>query len=168
MDPVCVLPCSAEAIQQLAASALPAATMAHHRERWAMQLRGEARYLLAWRAGTVVGRVTLLHESKYAPVRERLSGLVEMNALEAVPRRQGIGTALVRAAEEVALETSGRWIGLAVAPDNDGAARLYARLGYADWGHGEVVDEWSERDGAGAVVQEHRTPCRYLVRALSR
>lgn len=167
MDPVCVLPCSAEAIQQLEASALPAATMAHHRERWAMQQRGGARYLLAWRSGRVIGRVTLLHESKYVPVRQRLSGLVEMNALEATPPRQGIGTALIRAGEEAARAIDRRWIGLAVAPDNVGAARLYARLGYTDWGHGEVLDEWTEHDGAGAVVQEHRTPCRYLVRALS-
>ena len=166
MDRVDVLPFSAEAITRLAGLGLPATTMARHRERWAMQQRGEARYLVAWRAGEPVGRVTVLGESKYVPVRDRLGSLVEMNALEATPQGQGVGTRLIHAAEADARAGGARWMGLAVAPDNPGAQRLYERLGYRDWGHAEVLDEWTERDAEGAVVAEHRTPCRYLVKAL--
>ena len=166
MDSVDVQPCSPEDMDRLAACGLPATVMAHHDERWAMQQRGEARYLLAWRGGEPVGRVSLLRESKYRPVRARFEDLVEMNALEATPQGQGIGTAVIRAAEASALDGGARWMGLAVAPDNVGALRLYARLGYRDWGHGDVVDEWTERDEHGSVVAEHRTPCRYLVKEL--
>lgn len=166
MDPVVVRPCSADDLSRLKRSVVPADALAHHRERCGMQQRGAARYLLAWSGDTVVGRVTLLHASKYAGVRER-GALWEMNALEAVPQGRGVGTLLVTAAEEVARAEGPGVLGLAVEPSNAGALRLYERLGYRDWGDGMVLDEWTERGTDGRVLREHRTPCRYLLKALT-
>ncbi|MGZ4752794.1 MAG: GNAT family N-acetyltransferase [Oryzihumus sp.] len=166
MEPVVVRFCSPDDLSRLERSALPADALAHHRERCAMQQRGEARYLLGWSGGTVVGRVTLLHASKYAGVRER-GALWEMNALEAVPQGRGVGTLLITAAEELARVDGPGVMGLAAEPSNTGALRLYGRLGYRDWGDGLVLDEWTERDSAGRVLREHRTPCRYLLKSLT-
>jgi ribosomal protein S18 acetylase RimI-like enzyme len=140
---------------------------AHHRERAAMQDGGEATYLLAWRGGAVVGRVTLLRSSKYANVRAVHGAIWEMNALEARQPGRGIGTGLIVAAEHETAAAGQAILGLAVEPGNDRARRLYDRLGYADWGHGPVVDEWTEHDDVGRVVQEHRDRCDYLIKVLS-
>jgi GNAT superfamily N-acetyltransferase len=168
MDEVRVLPCSLEDMARLERSGEGALRMAHHRQRWSMQQANEARYLLAWQDDKVVGRVTVLHASKYAEVRATYSCLWEMNALEAVPQRRGVGTRLIAAAEAVAASGAAVAIGLAFEPGNRGAQRLYERLGYSDWGHGMVLDEWTERDVNDRVLLEHRTPCRYAVKFLGR
>lgn len=53
-----------------------------------------------------------------------------------------------------------------MAVESGGAAhRLYARLGYQDWGGGEVVDEWIELLAEGGE-HRHADPCDYLIREL--
>ena len=139
----------------------------HHAERSGMHERGEATYLLAWDGDRPCGRVTLFHRSKYERVRNVLGDVPETNALEALPPGRGIGSRLIAAAEEHATALGAHWIGLAVEHRNEGARRLYERLGYVEWEHGDVIDRWQERDGSGAVVREHSDPCSYLVKALT-
>jgi RimJ/RimL family protein N-acetyltransferase len=55
---------------------------------------------------------------------------------------------------------------LGVGVDNPGARRLYERLGYADWGHGIIVETWVERDRDGPPVRVSER-LHVLVRALS-
>lgn len=138
----------------------------HHRRRFERQQRGEATYLLAWRGPIVAGRVTVLYRSKYPRVVEALPGLFEINALEARPQGTGVGSHLVAAAEDEARRRGARHIGLGVEPANRRARRLYERLGYADWGGGQVIDVWAERDRDGRTTREHRDPCDYLVKPL--
>jgi GNAT superfamily N-acetyltransferase len=138
----------------------------HHEERWASQLRQEAVYLLAWRGTQVAGRVTLLLRSRYPEVRSVLGEGAEMNALEARPQGQGIGTALIRASEQEAERRAAPILGLAVEVQNNRARRLYERLGYVLWGHGLVIDRWTERDDNGMVVKEHADECFYLTKPL--
>ena len=107
-----------------------------------MQERGEATYLVAWKNNMPCGRVTLLHRSKYALVREIMGDFPEMNALEAIPQGVGIGSRIIASAEQRATALGAHRIGLAVEHDNTGARRLYERLGYVDWNHGEVIDRW--------------------------
>ncbi|GAA1728646.1 GNAT family N-acetyltransferase [Brachybacterium phenoliresistens] len=159
-------PCTAADLSRLLAGPVDPRSAAHHRERSALQDSGEATYLLAWRGAENVGRATLYHRSKYAAVRARHPGTAEINALEATPQGQGIGSALIAAAEAIAARRGHDAVGLAVEPGNSRARRLYERLGYFPWGHGEVIDIWTEPRPGGDV--EHRDPCDYLRKALPR
>lgn len=140
----------------------------HHGERSRMHQRGEAIYLLAWDGDRPCGRVTLFHRSTYDRVRDVLGDLPELNALEATPRGRGTGSRLIAAAEEQAAALGAHRIGLAVEHQNSRARRLYERLRYVEWGHGDVVDRWQERDAGGAVVREHADSCSYLLKDLAR
>jgi GNAT superfamily N-acetyltransferase len=163
-----VRPCTVEDIDRLRAQDLPPQDIQHHEERWTAQQSGEAIYLLAWQGNVVVGRVTLLFRSKYPEVTRLLGEVPEMNALEARPQGQGIGTATIGAAEHEAARRGASVIGLAVELGNDGARRLYERLGYVEWDHGLVVDRWKERDDRGEVVREHADECFYFTKRLGR
>lgn len=139
----------------------------HHDERSGMHERGEATYLLAWDGDQPCGRVTLFHRSKYEHVRVVLGDLPELNGLEADPPGLGIGSRLIAAAEERAMALGAHRIGLAVEHGIRDARRLYERLGYVEWEHGDVVDRWQERDDGGTVVREHADLCNYLVKDLT-
>jgi ribosomal protein S18 acetylase RimI-like enzyme len=54
--------------------------------------------------------------------------------VHATQRGRGVGTALIESAEEKIRSRGFSRIGVGVADDNPKAARLYARLGYADTG----------------------------------
>jgi GNAT superfamily N-acetyltransferase len=138
----------------------------HHLERFAMQESGQATYLLAWRGVELAGRCTVLAVSKYDEVRHLFGEFPEMNALEARPPGQGTGTAIIAAAEQAAGRLGAGLIGVAVEIDNHGARRLYERLGYGDWGHGLVIDHWSETDPAGTVLGTNADRCLYLVKPI--
>ncbi|GAA1486507.1 hypothetical protein GCM10009625_33120 [Brachybacterium fresconis] len=160
-----VEPCSQSDLEHLLSQDLTLQVAAHHRERFALQRSGVASYLLAWRGPQNVGRATIYNESKYKPVRAAHPGVAEINALEAEPRRQGIGTAIITAAELVAARQGRASMGLAVEPSNPEARRLYERLGYVLWGRGEVTDEWVESGTRGEVV--HQNSCDYMIKSLS-
>jgi ribosomal protein S18 acetylase RimI-like enzyme len=148
-----------------AVSDFPAAQ--HHlRARWETQERGDGLFLLAHRDGEIVGYTMLLRSSKYAEVRAA-DDPAEINALYAYVKNQGIGTAIIRAAEAI---VAGDWtrssIGLAVGPDNPKARRLYERLGYQPWSGAQVLDVWTEQDAEGNVVRSHQDRCDYLLKSL--
>lgn len=157
--------CSESDLEHVLSRALAPHVAAHHRERFALQAAGSAIYLLAWRGHQNVGRATVYYESKYERVRLAHPGAAEINALEAYPQRQGIGTALITAAEALAAGQGSASMGLAVEPSNPGARRLYERLGYVLWGHGQVIDEWVEPRDEGDFVDRDR--CDYLIKSLS-
>jgi L-amino acid N-acyltransferase YncA len=79
--------------------------------------------------------------------------------------RGGIGTALIRAAEEAARRLGHQRVALAVGVDNPDARRLYERLGYADWGHGTIVGTWQDHDRDGPPVTVSET-CDVLAKRL--
>jgi RimJ/RimL family protein N-acetyltransferase len=138
----------------------------HLRERWETQERGDGLFLLAHREGEVVGHTLLYKRSKYAEVRDAHDP-AEINALHAYVRNQGIGTAIIRAAEAIVAEQWSRpVIGLAVGFGNHGARRLYERLGYRPWDGEPVIDRWTEQDADGNVVRSHADPCVYLLKQL--
>jgi RimJ/RimL family protein N-acetyltransferase len=89
-----------------------------------------------------------------------------MKAMEARPQEQGTGTQIIVCAESIATARGATLIGLAVEITNQGARRLYERLGYRDWGHGRVIDQWDEMDPAGRVVKTNCDSCDYLVKVL--
>lgn len=147
-------------------SVLDARARLHHEERILMQDRGEATYIVAWRGDQPCGRATLFHCSKYDEVCCLLGRFPELNALEATPQGEGIGSQIIACAESVARSMDQSLIGLAVEHENVRARQLYERLGFRDWGGGDVVDRWNERDALGVVVGEHADVCAYLIKPL--
>jgi GNAT superfamily N-acetyltransferase len=144
-------------IEQLGGS--PAAQ--HHvRERWGVQERDEGVYLLAYDDG-IVGQTMVLRHSRYPEVVAAVDP-VEINALHAFVRGRGVGTALIKAAEDLAIGWGRAAIGLGVGPENEGARRLYERLGYELWSGPRVTDRWTEKDADGVVVRSHVDSCDYL------
>ncbi|MFJ9434617.1 GNAT family N-acetyltransferase [Streptomyces sp. NPDC101490] len=137
-----------------------------HADRFARQETGAGAYLVAWRDGVPVGHGQLRRDGCAAPeVRAAVDDCPEFNGLHvrADLRGLGIGTALIRAAEERSLARGHAFLGLGVGHDNPRAAALYARLGYTPVV--EYTDRWSRTDAAGRV-HEHADPCTFLVRRL--
>jgi GNAT superfamily N-acetyltransferase len=124
-------------------------------DRLARQQRGGGVLLVAWLDGRPVGEVFLECDlAKEPEVRRHLPGVPRLDHLE-VPgpfQGRGIGTALIRAAEDTARQLGYERIALGVGLDNPKARRLYERLGYADWGHGTVVGTWVEYPDDGPPV----------------
>ncbi|TCC05306.1 GNAT family N-acetyltransferase [Kribbella soli] len=136
----------------------------HIRARWDTQQSDDGVYLVAERDGEIVGQTVLLRHSKYGELRADADP-AEINALHAYVPRQGIGTAIIRAAEAIAAEEWKRpAIGLAVGFDNDPARTLYERLGYVPWSGPHVLDYWTEQAADGTVVRTHNDPCEYLLK----
>jgi GNAT superfamily N-acetyltransferase len=137
-------------------------------DRLARQERGGGVVLVAWLDGRPVGEVFLECEpAKETEVRRHLRGVPRLDHLEVLGPFQGrgIGTALIRAAEDTARQLGHEWIALGVGLDNPKARRLYERLGYADWGHGTVVGTWVEYPDDGPPVTLSEV-CDMLVKRL--
>jgi GNAT superfamily N-acetyltransferase len=124
-------------------------------DRLARQQRGGGVLLVAWLEDRPVGEVFLECEPANEPeVRRHLPDVPQLDHLE-VPgpfQGRGIGTALVRAAEDTARQFGHEQLALGVGLDNPKARRLYERLGYVDWGHGTVVGTWVEYPDDGPPV----------------
>jgi len=111
-------------------------------DRFERQRNGLGELLLAELGSRLAGAVYLwLEEAEELPIRWHLPGVPLLTHLEVHPdlRGLGVGTALVDAVERRLLELGRDRVALAVRTDNHDAARLYKRLQYRDWGHGEVI-----------------------------
>jgi GNAT superfamily N-acetyltransferase len=95
-------------------------------DEWRARLRGAGRWWLARRDGEVAGIVSGGREPG-APAHERA-----VYALWVAPagRRTGVGAELVRAVADWARSDGAAALSLRVAAGNDGARRLYLRLGF--------------------------------------
>lgn len=130
-----------------------------HRQRFERQQDGGGTYLVAWRDKQPVGHLEIRWSGCSAPaVKCSVPACPELNALGVWPpgeRGQGVGTALLLAAEEKARARKFRIVGLGVAEDNFRAGALYARLGYMTRGP-RYHDNWSWTDEEGVVREESR------------
>jgi GNAT superfamily N-acetyltransferase len=144
----------------------PGATSFHAR-RFARQEAGESAYLVAWLDGKPVGHAEVRWRGcADARVRAARPGCPEINALAVWPealRSRGIGSALIRTAEQLARERGRTAVGLGVADDNPRAAGLYARLGYRPLL--DYVDRYSYEDRDG-TIRTCADPCTFLVKDL--
>jgi GNAT superfamily N-acetyltransferase len=137
-------------------------------DRLRRQRDGLGLLLVAWLDGGPVGDVYLSWDPADDPqVRRFLPNVAQLIHLEVLSRlwRRGIGTAVIRAAEEAARGLGHSRIALCVELDNHDARRLYDRLGYEDWGHGQVVTSWQEPDEHGEPVT-CSLDCDVLVKSL--
>lgn len=112
---------------------------------------GYREMLVAESSGFTVGTVSMSGH------RFQIPGSLRMFALDVGPayRRQGIGTLLIEAVEAKAGHEGFEKINLEVALDNDGAIRLYERLGYRRVS-APVTDRWTllTEDGRYEQVEE--------------
>ena len=113
-------------------------TTRQYEEYYAEQQQGKRDVFVATLDGKVVGYVTLLTLSRYAPLREQ--GVPEISDLNVINehQRRGIGSALVYAAERLARQRGYAAVGIDVEQSRDYAAaqRLYPQLGFEPDGRG--------------------------------
>lgn len=125
---------------------------AHH----ARQRAGQAAYLVAWQEQEPLGSGMLQWGGCIGSnARTAYPGAVELNHLRVRDeyRGQGVGSALISAAEALAAQAGRHQMAVGVAEDNPDAERLYRRLGYRPTG---VIDlsEYDWITAAGALRHE--------------
>jgi ribosomal protein S18 acetylase RimI-like enzyme len=146
--------------------AMPTGGHRAHASHLAAQSRGECVYLVALRDGEPAGSAVLAWACHDDATRAALPDAAEISNVGVRPdlRGQGIGTALLAAAEQRAQARGVPRVALGVGEDNPDAGRLYRRRGYLDSGL-RVTFRYPYPDGHGVVreVVEHTA---VLVRTL--
>jgi GNAT superfamily N-acetyltransferase len=139
-----------------------------HQSRIERQRAGEVTYLLAWDDDKPVGHALIVWAgASHREVQAVIRDCPEVDDLFVAEghRSQGIGTALLTAAEQFTTARGFDRLGLAVGRDNLRALALYQRLGYEL----TVLDDiwlagmWINRAGQEEFWSER---CRYLVKNL--
>ena len=115
-------------------------------ERWLEESRmGFRTLLVAVKEGRAVGSVSI------GGGRHQRKGSLRLFALDVGPafRRNGVGTALVKAVEAIAAGRDLDEVNLEVTIDNKDAIRLYRRLGYRKCGD-PLMDRWNRMHDNGS------------------
>ena len=134
--------------------------------RWIKHVEQYERYLeeqnderritfIAELEGRIAGYVTLNWKPTYPLFLEAaIPEIQDLNVLPAFQRR-GIGTALIRTAEEAARSRSDIvGIGVGLGPNYGSAQRLYVRLGYVPDGRGAAYAERTVQSGERIIVDD--------------
>lgn len=139
-----------------------------HRERYALQMKDEVAYLIAWHGGLPVGHVLLRWQgTNDEPVASTLCNCPCVEDLFAAPdfRSLGTGSQLLAAAETAARQRGYGMIGLGVGVDNTRARSLYERTGYTQTIFKPYPHETFYVDAHG-LVRSRTEICVYLIKAL--
>ena len=161
------------AIRQAHAGDRPAIVRAFGEERFfadrlQRQREGHGELLVAYEGEAVIGVVYVWRgEAEERELREHLPDVPLLNHLEVVEdrRNNGVGTAIIEAAESHVLGLGLKKLALGLRLHNHDAARLYDRLGYREWEHGEIWTTYVVMsDGEETQVPEK---CRILVKDLT-
>ena len=140
----------------------------YHQARFQRQQQGRSTFLIASIDEVPVGSGEILWQGCVAlEVRRRYPDCPELNGLIIWPpqrRSHGIGTAIIRAAEDLAAQRGHRLLGLGVDDHNPRAAALYLRLGYRETGC-RYLDRYHYIDDHG-VRHDVADPCRFLAKPL--
>jgi ribosomal protein S18 acetylase RimI-like enzyme len=138
-------------------------------ERFQRHQQGLTTFLIAWVDDVPAGAGEIRWQGCAAPeVHGRFPDCPEINGLAVWPaerRSHGIGTAIVRTAEDLAVQTGYQWIGLGVDDQNTRAAALYLRLGYQETGC-RYLDRYHYVDDNG-IRHDAADPCRFLIKPLA-
>ena len=139
-----------------------------HAERYGRQREGTSTFLTAWLDEIPVGSGEIRWNGcRAGEVLERYPDCPEINGLAVWPperQSRGIGTAIIRASEDLATRRGFGRIGLGVDDDNVRAAALYLRLGYRETGC-RYADRYHYIDDAG-TRHDFADPCRFLIKSL--
>jgi ribosomal protein S18 acetylase RimI-like enzyme len=133
-----------------------------HAHHFAGQQAGGYTYLTAWEDGRAVGACLVHWNGAFAPevVRAHPDATEISNVhVHHEARGRGIGTGLIRAAEQLVAVRGGDLVVVGVSEDNPRAAALYTRLGYRDAGL-RWTARYRYRDAQGIereVIESNRT-----------
>jgi ribosomal protein S18 acetylase RimI-like enzyme len=159
--------CAAADVERLE-EAYPTGTHRRHAQTVERQQRDRCAFLVAWEGDEPLGHGEVMWQGCTTPeVRAAYPECPEINGLRvyrADLRGRGIGTALIRSAEDRTRERGFQWLGLGVGDDNPRAAHLYERLGYHAGIH--YTAAWTYEDDAG-VTQAVEDPRTFMVRDLA-
>jgi GNAT superfamily N-acetyltransferase len=138
-------------------------------DRLSRQAAGRGVLITAWSGNQLIGADYLwLEDAEEPEIFQHLPGVPLLTHLEVVPthRSRNVGTMLVTATEQKALDLGHTRIALAVDLLNPDAERLYRRLGYHRWDHGPVLcfDKLRQPDGTYRFRGEF---CHVLVKDLT-
>jgi GNAT superfamily N-acetyltransferase len=116
------------------------------RQYYEENLRGERVTLVAIHNDQVVGYANLVWQSDYEPFQE--DGIPEINNMHVLDeyQKQGIGTALVHTAEQIAARAGKTIIGIGVVASEEYAVaqRMYPKLGYVPDGRRLHASPWGD------------------------
>jgi len=119
-------------------------TRAQYERYWQENVKGKRVTLVALLHGSVVGYANVIWEPDYESFRQ--NDIPEINDMNTVTRlrKNGIGTQMILAAEELVRKAGKRTIGIGVGVTTDYAIAqsLYPKLGYVSDGTGMHPDEW--------------------------
>ena len=137
-------------LESLAESHAPGISAAQIKRRLEENRKGFRTMLVAVQEGRAVGSISIGGGRFQRPESLRLFALDVGPAF----RRNGVGTALVKAVEAIAAESGMGEVNLEVEIDNKDAIRLYLRLGYRICGDA-VMDRWTrlEDDGSSETIE---------------
>lgn len=137
-------------LESLAEAHGPGISAAQIRRRLEESSEGYRTMFVAVQGGRAVGSVSI------GGGRFQREGSLRLFSLDVGPefQRNGVGTALVKAVEAVAVESGLGEVNLEVEVDNGGAIKLYRRLGYRVCGD-PVMDSWTvlRDDGSADRVE---------------
>jgi GNAT superfamily N-acetyltransferase len=139
-----------------------------HAMRFDHQEQGLSTFLVAWSGEIPIGSGRILWRGCAAPeVSQRFPNCPELNGLGVWPperRSQGVGSAIIRVAEDHVRSRVYRQLGLGVDDSNHRAAALYLRLGYHETGC-HYLDRYHYIDDHG-TRHEVADPARLLIKPL--
>jgi GNAT superfamily N-acetyltransferase len=139
-----------------------------HRRRLEQQTNGEVEYLIAWRQRPIGHVLIEWAGAKLEPIAPALKCSPQIVDLLVVAdlRSRGIGTLLMRKAEQSILARGFRRVVLGVDVENTRAHAFYERLGYFDSGSGPYTVTYPvvDRGGNEATAAEEVI---YLVKELT-
>ena len=128
----------------------PGISAAQIKRRLEESTKGFRSMFVAVKEGRAVGSISI------GGGRFQRPGSLRLFALDVGPafQRKGVGTALVKAVEDIAAESGMDEVNLEVEIDNEDAIRLYRRLGYRICGDA-VMDRWTrlEDDGSSKTIE---------------
>jgi GNAT superfamily N-acetyltransferase len=160
----------ADQLDMLHAEFSPHTRSKWHHARHAVQENGEGLYLIAWHGHVPVGHYLLRWNGPGTDPSGKYpypTPYLEAGLTKDAYRRKGVASSIIRAAENLVSEKGFQRIGLAVGvDDNPEAKRLYERLGFQDWGQGELIICWEDlnSNNAGGVGTE---TCIYMFKNIS-
>ena len=131
-----------------------------YEQYWQENVTGRHVTLVATLDGKIVGYANVIWEPEYESFRRQ--GIPEINDMNTVTplRKNGIGTQMIKAAEQLVRKAGRGAIGIGVGVESDYAIAqaLYPKLGYVSDGTGVHHDQWGGCTYSTKVLNEEAEP----------